>query len=371
MSQKKKILQLIRTLEIGGCEGALLRMLPLIKDDIEHIILTLQKKGSLAPLFEKEGIRIIALEQKNLLDIPSYFRLKKILQEIQPHLIVTNLLHSDIVGRLFIQFIVPCRVVSSLVTTYNFGPYWPARLFERSTKYLANRYMANAESVKYVYVKKFGVNPQKISVLPRGIDTDFFSNIMPDPELQMKLGITETDHVAICVANLHPNKGHRFLLEAFEKLYKTKKNIKLLLVGEGQEKENLLRQVEAYQSKNNILFLGKRDDVPKLLQLSHVFVLPTFFEGMSNAIMEAMASGLPTITTDIPENQELITHNEHGLLCPIGESKCLEKSLELLFVDTELANSLGKNAQKKMQEKYNFPKTTSDWKNFFLQMAKP
>ena len=87
---------MIRTLEVGGCEGALLRMLPCIKDDFKHIILTLQKEGSLAPLFKEQGIQVISLNQKNLLDITSYFRLRKILRDINPDLIITNLLHADI-----------------------------------------------------------------------------------------------------------------------------------------------------------------------------------------------------------------------------------------------------------------------------------
>lgn len=370
MEPKKKIIQMIRTLEVGGCEGALLRMLPYIQDDFEHIILTLQQKGSLTPLFEKQNIRVVPLNQKSFLDIASYFRLRKILKDLHPDLIVTNLLHADIIGRLFVQFFVPCHVVSSLVTTYNFGPYWPARLFERMTKYLAFGYMANAESVKTAYVEKFGVKSEKISVLPRGIDTESFLHSEPDENLKKTLGILPDDYVVICVANLHPNKGHCYLLTAFEELFQTHPNIKLLLAGEGQEKENLLRQVANYRSKSHILFLGKRSDVPKLLQISDVFVLPTFFEGMSNAIMEAMANNLPIITTDIPENRELVTHEKMGLLCPVKDVVSLTQALERLIKDSVFSQTLGNNAAQKMQTEYNFTVTSLRWRNFFLAMSK-
>lgn len=370
MNPKKKIIQFIITLEVGGCESALLRMLPLLDEKFENIVITLREKGPLAPMFENKGIQVIAIEQKNIFDITSYIRLKKTIQKINPDLIVTNLLHADFIGRFFVQFLVPCKVISSLVTTYNFKRYWPARIFETLSKILADGYMANAESVKRAYVEKFHVPEEKISVIPAGIDTNLFLSIEKDVFLKEELGISPDDRIITCVGSLHKNKGHRFLLSAFEEIYTTYPHTKLLLVGTGAEKDTLLKQIEKYHSKNAIYFLGRRDDVPKLLRLSDVFVLPTFFEGMSNAIMEAMAAGLPIITTDIPENKELVRHEHTALLCPTGEMKCLSKSLKRLFDNPSLASSLGEKAQFEIAEKYNLKKTAKQWNDFFSLMSK-
>ncbi len=357
---KKKIVHLIRTLEVGGCEIALLRMLPLTNDTFENSIITLQQKGLLAPRFKNEGIPVIALEQHGFFDILSYVRLGKILKKIHPDLVVTHLLHADVVGRFYVQYIVQCKVVSSIVTTYNFHRYWAARLFERATKRLATNYMANSNSVKETYIKKFGVRKEKITVVPRGIDIDPLTIRRHDPSLARNI---------ICVANLHPNKGHMYLLEAFEKIFQVHSNIKLLLVGEGNEKEKLLLQISGYQSKQAILFLGKCDDVIKLLQTSYVFVLPTFFEGMSNAIMEAMARGLPVITSDIPENRELITHGQTGLLCPVQNSDCLVEMIGHIMNNESLARRLGKNGNLEMRKKYNLQVTSELWKSYFSLMS--
>lgn len=366
---KKRIVQFIITLELGGCESALLRMLPLLSEDFESIIVTLRNKGPLAPMFESKGIRVISIGQKNIFDIPSYFRIKNIFDKIVPDLVITNLLHADIVGRFFIQFLVPCKVISSLVTTYNFKRYWQARLFERLSRYLAKGYMANASSVKDIYVKKFHVPQEKISVVPAGMDIDLFSSAEKDENLKRELAIECSDRVMICVGYLHTNKGHKYLLEAFEKLYATQPNIKLLIVGVGEEKENLIKQIEHYLSKKSILFLGRRNDIPKLLRISDVFILPTFFEGMSNAIMEAMASGLPIITTDIPENRELVAHEKTALLCSPGDSDCIFHSLKRIFNDSELAKSLGQRAHSEIERKYNLEDTAKQWVTFFSLMA--
>lgn len=362
MPPRTKIAHLIVSLERGGAEMALLRMLPLLNEDFEHLIVTLRGKGPLAPEFEAKGIRVISLNQVNLFDIPSYIRLKHILRSLAPDLVLTNLLHADLVGRLFVQFTTHCPVISSLVTTYNSRQYWIARLFERMTKRLATGYVANAESVKLAYIRDFGVRPERIHVMPCGIDIALFQDTPINHSVEADLGLLGEDFVVICVANLHQNKGHRFLLEAFEEFYRQHPDTKLLLVGEGPEKNTLLSQIKQYHSKSSIFFLGRRNDVPSLLKLADVFVLPTFFEGMSNALMEAMASGLLVITSDIPENRELIEPGRNGLFCPVGDAHSIAKALEESFKNHNLREALARNGLLFINEHYALAQAITRWK---------
>ena len=225
--------------------------------------------------------------------------------------------------------------------------------------------MANSESVKKTYIKKFKVNSNKISVIPCGMDIEYLSNTNVDTMLLEELDIKKSDFVIICVANLHVNKGHRFLLSAYEKFYQTYPNSKLLIAGEGIEKEVLIKQAAMYTSNKSICFLGKRSDVPQLLRVSNVFVLPTFFEGMSNAIMEAMSVGLPIVTTSIFENKELVTDKEDGLLCPVANSDCLYEGLKLLKENPQIATSLGESGALKMKLKYELRNMSDLWEDFY------
>ena len=268
-------------------------------------------------------------------------------------------------------------IIPFLRTTYNHPKYLIARIIEWLTKPLVNQYLANSEAVKDFYVKNIGVQPEKITVIPNGIDIAYFDSITPDPELRKSLGIKPDDFVIICVANLHPNKGHRYLLEAFEQLHpipshpfqggESKRGLKLILVGDGTERKNLEQQIKNYQSKNNILFLGRRTDIPQLLKISDIFVLPTMFEGMSNAILEAMASGLPVITTGIPENKEIIEDNKTGLIVPVKNSIALAQTIEKLLGDKNQSESLGGNARKKIQEYFDLKIITTKTAKFFSQ----
>jgi len=360
---KKKIVHIIQSLDNGGCENMLLRTLPLV-GKFEHIIITLSRRGDLARRFEDKGITVIAINQKSLFDVNAYIRLIKTTRSINPSLIITYLFHADFVGRMVLQPTLKTRVIPFLRTTYNHKKYWQARLFEKLTKRYVLQYLANSESVKDFYVKQIGVDKDKIIVIPNGIDVDYYNNIPKDLSLKRKLGIGDRDIVLICVANLHINKGHRFLLEAFENLYKTHRNIKLLLIGDGTEKENLLKQIKSYKSQNSILFLGKRNDAPKLLKISDIFILPTLFEGMSNAIMEAMACGLSVATSDIKENKELLG-NTGGYYFQTNNSVAISSTIETILVSSEEAHKIALKGKEIISKKYDIKFISSILSKFF------
>lgn len=364
MKSKKRVLHIIQSLDSGGCENMLLRTIPLLTDEFEHQIITLHRLGELAPRFAEKRIPVTTVHWRGFLDIAGYKRLLTAVHQFAPSVTITYLFHADMVGRLFLQRKMSAPVIPFLRTTYNHPKYLIARLMEKATKSLVPRYLANSEAVKDFYVSKIGVPKEKITVISNGIDTDYFDSIVPDPNLRQSLRILPDDFVIICVANFHPNKGHRYLLDAFEATYQKHTNVRLLLIGDGAERNNLERQIVNYQSKENILFLGRRTDVPQLLKISDCFVLPTLFEGMSNAIMEAMASGLPVITTDIPENRFLIKNNINGILVKANDAEELSRSISLLKNDTLRGKELGLNGQKSIRQSLSIKMITHDWKNF-------
>lgn len=353
---KKKVFHIIQSLDNGGCENMLLRTLPLV-DELEHTVITLKEVGELAPRFATVNIRVVNINCKGLFDIPGLLRLRTFVKQENPDLVISYLFHADMASR----FVLSLSPVPFLRTTYNHPKYFIARFLEWLTKPLVKGYLANSAAVKRFYIHHLGVNSEKINVLPNGIDLNQFSSLTKDSRTRESLGISPNDTVIICVANLHPNKGHRFLLEAFEKTYQKHTNLKLLIVGAGEERSNLEEQIATYRSKNHILFLGKRTDIPVLLQSSDIFVLPTFFEGMSNALMEAMAAGLPVITTDIEENRELVTHHKTGLLIPVKDSQALEKALNELLKNRTLRTQLSSQAKEYIQAHFSLDKIAKDW----------
>lgn len=366
MTKSKKIIHFIQSLGDGGCENMLLRVLPILeKNDLDNVIITLQKKGVLAENFYIKGIKVENIGQKNLVDIFSYFRLIAALKKHRPDIIITYLFRADLVGRLFLKPFYYENVIPFLRTTYNHFRYWPAKIFEITTRGMVKHYLANSRAVKDYYVAYFGVAADKITVIPNGIDIDYYKSIARNNSLRKIIGAKENDIMLICVANLLFYKGHRYLLEAFETVYQKKKNIRLLLVGDGKEKGNLLKQIDNYASKYNIHFLGRRSDVPQLLKISDIFVFPTLFEGMSNAIMEAMASGKAVIATDIPENKELIINGETGILVPIKNAGKIAEAIERLIDNPFLKKDLEIRAQAKISSEFSIDAAVQKLSRFF------
>lgn len=366
MSHKRHVLHLIQSLDSGGCEHMLLRILPLLTEEFQHSIITLHNLGELAPQFREKGIAVTTLGQRNLLDVLSYQRLLTEVKQYSPDVIITYLFHADLVGRLFLARKVSVPIIPFLRTTYNHPKYFIARLFAKSTRSLVQRYLANSEAVKQFYTQHIGVLPERITVIPNGIDIERFRQLTPSSELRQSLGLTKNDMVIISVANLHPNKGHRFLLEALNTCRDLP--IKLLVVGDGKERRALEEQVTTLNLRKQVMFLGKRHDVPDLLALSHIFVLPTLFEGQSNAILEAMAMGLPVITTDIPENRELIHDQENGWLVPPKTVSPLAEALRTLAQTEPLRTKLGTQAHLTIQNQFSLTTSANRFSNFLSSL---
>lgn len=359
---KKRVIHVIHSLSRGGSENALLRVIQKING--EHLFITLRGEGEMHQEYTENGIKVININQKNIFDKNALNKAKTIIADFKPDLIITNLLHADIFGRLALKKVTNTPIIPYLQTTYNFRRYLPARLFERFTKYLVKEYLANSQSVKKYYVERYNIDPKKISVVPNGIEISSYDRSKANTKLIRTLNL-KNKIVITCVANLLPNKGHRYLLEAFEKIFIKYSDVKLLICGDGVERNNLTNQIKNYRSKSNIIFLGKRRDVPSILKISNIFVLPTLFEGMSNAIMEAMASRLPVITTDIEENRELIEHKKNGLLCLIKNSSSIADWIDKLINDNNLRSSLGNNSYNVIQKNYRVDRVAKMWEAYY------
>lgn len=366
--EKKKIVHIIQSLDNGGCENMLLRTLPLLQA-FDHIVITLKDPGELAPQFTSVGITVETIHCDGFYDISGIRRLRTVIHTKQPSIIITYLFHADMIGRMGLYNVTNAPVIPFLRTTYNHPKYLIARIVEWLTKPLVKQYLANSEAVKDFYTKHIGVRPKKITVIPNGIDTDYFDSILPDPKLRESLGIRLGNFVIICVANLHINKGHQYLLEAFETVNQKYPETHLLIVGDGAERNNLKNQLKEYQSKNNISFLGRRTDVPQLLKISDCFVLPTLFEGQSNALMEAMASGLPVITTDIPENRNLVENNTSGFLVPIKNSTALSEAIQKIYKELKTKKTFSEKAKNTIHNFFSLEKIATKWEDTLVKMT--
>lgn len=189
-----------------------------------------------------------------------------------------------------------------------------------------------------------GFSEERIAEIPNGVDLDRFVQRPPRQGLK--------GPIITFVGRLDRYKGVDFLLEAFKRVITQNSNSRLLIVGTGPDETLLKDKTVRLHLEENIQFLGKREDVFSLLLDSDIFVLPTLSEGMSNVLLEAMACGLPVVTTSVGGNCDLISNGHNGLLVPPGDSDALGEALIEILHDAALAGRLGDEARKTVQENY-------------------
>lgn len=223
------------------------------------------------------------------------------------------------------------------------------RLLYRATARLVNGFIAVADGVKADLIKTLGPIGDKIIVIANGVDLKRYQRSVDKTTIRRELGLTTQDRVIAVVGAFRPQKGHRFLIEAVAQLVTEFPNLHVLLIGDGDLKADLQAQTRASGLEQHVHFLGSRADVPDLLAASDYFALPSLWEGLSMALIEAMASGLSIVATAVSGTLQVITPNETGLLVTPGDVQQLRDGIRQLLSNPALARALGASAQRSVE----------------------
>ena len=205
----------------------------------------------------------------------------------------------------------------------------------RAATLLTDMVVANAHEVAEDARRVEHIPKSKIATIYNGIGASAFEPAQP-------AALDIDGPVILCVANLIAYKGHRYLLQAAARLRERDIECTLVLAGDGPERGPL--QKLAADLGVEALFLGRRGDIPALLARADVVALPSLTEGMSNAVMEAMAAGKPVVATDVGGNRELL--RGRGVLVPPANADELADGLAEVLADPELARRIGAEAQR-------------------------
>jgi len=186
----------------------------------------------------------------------------------------------------------------------------------------------------------------KMSLINNGIDLELFSGYNKK-QIRERLNVPINTPIICFVGRLDRQKGVDILLESARLLSTYQLDFFIWVVGGGAEHNSLKQKVRASNLENKIFFWGVRNDIPAILRASDVFVLPSRYEGMPMVILEAMASHLPIIATDVGDNSYIIENEATGFIVKINDYDNLSKKLRILLSTPLLRESMGKNAQQK------------------------
>lgn len=165
-----------------------------------------------------------------------------------------------------------------------------------------------------------------------GVDPEKFNFEMSDEEknkLREEIGIAKDDFVMICVGELNENKNQIMQIEAMRELVKENKNIKLILVGEGEKREFLEQKIEEYSLQDNVKLLGYRTDIPQLLKISNLTLSTSKREGLPVNIIEALTVGIPVIVTNCRGNRDLVKDGVNGYVVGIDDVQEFARNIKI------------------------------------------
>lgn len=353
---KKKILHLITNLETGGAQKMLSELLPLLQKSFNNQVCCLRGHGTFGENLREKGIIVHYFFMKNIVDFSIIFKFKEVIKKEKPDILVTYLTHSDIFGRILGRLFGVKKIVCSVrVNTLKLN--FPLFVMDGLTSSLVDYYHFNSKYVKRIYQKYFFLSNKKCTYIPNGISNIERYNIHDNHKIFMKkreLNIPEDKIIIGSIARLDKQKGQTYLVSAFAEIIKKRKDTVLLLIGQGKERKNIKRQINLLNLEDYIYMVGERKDIPELLQVIDVFVSPSLFEGMSNTLLEAMASKKTIVATNIPENTEILRNNISALLFKKRNVSELTKNILRTLSDSDLKKRLSLNAHRDVLNNYNF-----------------
>ena len=248
--------------------------------------------------------------------------------------------------------------VPSIVKCGNSGPRFDLAMLEqghlfghRMATYVAQhttRFAALNDQIE-TQLQAWGVEAERIIPIPNGVTVGEAVTLVEKTESRKRLGLDPEAFVALSVGNLNPKKDYTTLLKAFQQCRKTM-DATLLIVGVGPQRAQLEREAQDLGIASAVHFTGAipPDQVREYLNAADVFLLSSITEGLSNALLEAMAAGLPAIVSDIPANRLLIEDGHSGILFPAGQVNALAQSIESIHKNLESRRRLGSNARQKV-----------------------
>lgn len=216
-----------------------------------------------------------------------------------------------------------------------------------------------------------GVLPaERVEVVPNGVVFPPEGALADRAGVRKRLGFGESETVLVVVARLAKPKGHAFLFESLAGMRMDQPELRCLLLGDGPLRGELERQVSELGLADVVVFGGAVDDVLDILPACDLFVLPSLWEGLPVAAIEAMGMGLPVIATRVAGTPEVVRHEETGLLVEPADPHDLAKAIGRLLADDALRNRLAAAGKRSARERYSFHEVLDRYEDVLMRWVR-
>lgn len=365
------IAHVIDSLEVGGTQLSLVNLLEKLEsDDARHVVVTMRGAGSLAAeLADHVACRSINATGRSR---TAFLPLAGALRDIG-----ADLVHARNTG-VWKDAILASLLLPSCKLVLGFHGFDTTSQFSRRQRWTAKlgwvtgaRFVSNCHSGKRLLGEFCRIPPKRVDVLTNGVDLQRFHT---DTEggrcVRQSLGIGPADMVVGMVGSLTPIKRHEDVIRSMASIVSRSPSIHLLVVGDGSQREVLEELARELGLADRMTWCGERDDVARLLNAMDLFVCASAYEGMSNAVLEAMAVGLPIVATDVGDNRILVRNMENGIVVPPKDQGSLVAAIEMLGSDEGLRSCFG-NASRRLVERFDIERMVAGHRDYYSRHIRP
>jgi glycosyltransferase involved in cell wall biosynthesis len=334
---------------LGGAERAMLMLLESLDREQWRPTLLLDDRPGAEALAERAAalevpVRLVGPLPLGLDGARGVPALARLLRRERPEVFHAHM-SSPVACKWALAAAVAARV-PAVLGTVQVGAYEPDRSSYWQLRALVSgvdRFLAVSREIATELVEDLGWPSEKVEVTYNAVDVERAAVPAP-PGLRAQLGGSETRPLVLTPARLNAQKGHDALLEAIAEVPEAL----FLLAGDGPDRERLEARTVELGVAERVRFLGRRPDVPQLLAACDVFALPSLYEGSSLAVLEAMAAGIPIVSSAIGGTEELIEDGRSGLLVPPGDAPALAAAMRRLLEDPQLREDFAGRARERV-----------------------
>ena len=374
-SRRRRVFFLVDSFEIGGTETQAVE-LALRLDPARYAVTLgcLQMRGPLLAKLEGSTVSVMEWNARGGVNSPrglyQILRLARFLRREGFDVVHAHDLWSNLLAIPAARLAGTPVSISSRRDLAHLAWYTPQRRkFLRYLQSLSSAVLVNSGQIRDQLIHEDGFRPESIRVVHNGIDVNHFRRLVRQRG-QLFPGL-EDRTLIVCTGNMHTDvKGHPTLIEAARSMCAKFPQIKFVLIGGGEKRSEFQSKVSELGLDPNFLFLGSRQNVSEILACCDIAVLPSQAEGFSNALLEYMAIGLPTVATDVGGNPEVIENGITGLLVRPSDPTALAAAISSLLENPHFAAQLGAAGRERVRRHFDFAQLTSNVDALYTELLK-
>jgi sugar transferase (PEP-CTERM/EpsH1 system associated) len=354
------VLHVIHQLAMGGLENGLVNLINhLPPSRFRHAIACIEDFSDFRTRIKRDDVEVFALRRSSAGASGVRREIYRLCRRLRPTLVHTR-------NQSGLDALLPARLAgvrSSVHSEHGWdvdnldGRRWKPRLLRRLHSPLIDEYVTVSKDLQRFLTDRIGIAPKRITQIYNGVDVDRFAPARSTPAIRLPAGFAGDDRVRIgSVGRIQPVKDHATLLLAVANVVERRPELRsaarLIVVGDGPLREAISAQARTLGIADIVWLPGASNQVPELLQALDVFVLPSLNEGISNTVLEAMASGLPVLASAVGGNVELVDDGVTGRLFCASDSQELAGLLEHYLDDAGLRRRHGAAAREAAERRF-------------------